>query len=125
MPRSIQSDIPMDAVGEALLKHYNVGIRNPWFEIGVSDQETYNRRKLPWAGKNYSVSADGNVSGPNVDQLHPNLVQKWISLANASRDFLDGTEGDWDGLEDMYDNVLTDDLGDSLRPGGQYHESPD
>lgn len=113
MPKSIQSDIPVDAVGEALLQHYNVGITNPWYELGISDQETYNRRKLPWAGKNYSVSDDGNVSGPNAAELPENLKENWRNLAQASRSILGGTEGQWSGLQEMYDEALLE-IGERL-----------
>lgn len=107
MPKSIQSDISVDAVGEALLKHYNVGIRNPWFEIGRSDQETYNRRKLPWAGKSYSVDQNGNVSGPNVEELPDSLTDRWAELASAARTHLAVGEGGFGDLETMFEEGLT------------------
>jgi hypothetical protein len=106
MPKSVQSDIPMDAVGEALLQHYNVGITNPWFEIGRSDQETYNRRKLPWAGKNYTVDENGNVSGPNVEELDENLVAQWSELATAARDNLKGNS--YENLEALFQQGLSE-----------------
>lgn len=87
----------MDAVGEALLQHYNVGIRNPWFEIGESEQETYNRRQLPWAGNSYRVDANtGQVSGPNTDQLPDTFtdsdpdVNPWVKMAQEAGDILEG-----------------------------------
>lgn len=104
MPKSIHADISVDAVGEALLQHYNMGITNPWFELGYSDQETYNRRKLPWAGKSYTVSQDGSVSGPNAEQIPENLKQQWRNLAETSRQVLEGqTFGD---LETLYEEGL-------------------
>lgn len=104
MPASIHSDISVDAVGEALLQHYNVGIRNPWFDIGRSDQETYNRKKLPWAGKRYSV--DGNtVSGPNADSLPDGLTQQWQDFASEVQSVHAGNN--YDGLEDMYQTLVT------------------
>lgn len=114
MPKSIQSDIPVEAVGEALLQHYNVGITNPWYELGLSEQETYNRRKLPWADNNYSVSSGGNVSGPNASEIPEGLKQQWRNLARASRNLLQGQNfGD---LQTMYDEGLTE-VGDALRGG--------
>lgn len=103
MPKAVQSDIPMDAVGEALLMHYNVGIKNPWYEAGLSDQETYNRRKLPWAGKNYSVDGNGNVSGPNADSLPQGLVASWNALASEAQSVLEGES--FDSLQDQYDTL--------------------
>lgn len=106
MPKSVQSDIPMDAVGEALLQHYNVGIKNPWFEIGRSDQETYNRRKLPWAGKSYTVDENGNVSGPNADEIPENLKGSWANLASAARSQLKGNN--YENLEALFQQGLSD-----------------
>jgi len=102
MPRSLQSDIPMEAVGEALLQHYNVGITNPWFEAGYSDQETYNRRRLPWAGNRYTVDENGDVSGPNAESLPDNLKQAWVNLAEEARSVLEG-----ETFEDMDDHFET------------------
>jgi hypothetical protein len=104
MPKAIQSDIPMDAVGEALLQHYNVGIQNPWFEIGRSDQETYNRRKLPWAGKSYTVSEDGSVSGPNTSEIPEGLLDSWQRLADAARSEMEGER--YENLEAMFQQGL-------------------
>lgn len=104
MPKSIQSDIGVDAVGEALLQHYNMGITNPWFEAGYSDQETYNRRMLPWSGKNYTVGEDGTVSGPNAESIPEGLKEQWANLASAARDVLQGEE--FDDLTDLYENGL-------------------
>lgn len=104
MPKAIQSDIPMDAVGEALLQHYNVGITNPWFKIGRSDQETYNRRKLPWAGKSYSVDENGNVSGPNAEEIPENMKAQWASLADAATSVMEGEN--YANLEAMFQQGL-------------------
>lgn len=112
MPKSVQSDIPMDAVGEALLQHYNVGISNPWFEIGRSDQETYNRRRLPWSGKNYSVDENGNVSGPNADEIPENLQESWGRLAEAARTHLRGNN--YENLEALFQQGLSE-VADDLR----------
>lgn len=102
MPKSIQSDISVDAVGEALLQHYNVGITNPWFEAGYSDQETYNRRMLPWSGKSYTVdTATGTVSGPNAGEIPDGLKEQWVNLANAAQDVLGGNT--YDNLDELYD----------------------
>jgi hypothetical protein len=106
MPKSIQSDISVDAVGEALLQHYNMGITNPWHEAGYSDQETYNRRMLPWSGKNYTVDENGNVSGPNAESVPEGLKEQWASLAQAARQNLKGEE--YDDLTDLYENGLMD-----------------
>jgi len=105
MPRSIHSGIDTEAVGEALLQHYNMGIKNPWYEIGVSEQETYNRRKLPWSGKIYKVDEGGNVSGPNAEQVPEKLKAQWKNLAEASRAVSDG-EGAYGDLETLYEDFL-------------------
>jgi hypothetical protein len=112
MPMSIHSGIDTEAVGEALLQHYNMGIKNPWYEIGVSEQETYNRRRLPWSGKSYSVAEGGSVSGPNVEQLPEGLTDQWANLAEASRKVSDG-EGAYGDLETLYDEFLLE-VGDRL-----------
>lgn len=119
MPKSIQSDISVDAVGEALLQHYNVGISNPWFEIGRSDQETYNRRRLPWAGKNYSVDENGNVSGPNASEVPSNLKEQWAALASAARNNLDGNR--YENLEALFQQGLSD-VGEELFKGSAHQE---
>lgn len=112
MPKSIQSDISVDAVGEALLQHYNVGIENPWYAAGYSDQETYNRRMLPWSGKNYTVDEQGNVSGPNAEALPENLKEQWASLAQSARNNLKGNT--YENLTDLYENGLSE-VADDLR----------
>jgi hypothetical protein len=104
MPKSVQSDIAMEAVGEALLQHYNVGITNPWFEAGHSDQETYNRRKLPWSGKTYTVE-DGNVSGPNAEEIDENMKQAWRDMAEAATSELKGNR--YEDLDALYEQGLT------------------
>jgi len=103
MPKSVQSDIPMEAVGEALLQHYNVGITNPWFEAGYSDQETYNRRKLPWAGKSYNVSADGSVSGTNIENIPAGLIASWKALASEADAVLNDEE--FDSFDEHYETL--------------------
>lgn len=107
MPKSIQSDVPVTAVGEALLQHYNVGITNPWYEAGHSDQETYNRRQLAWAGNSYTVDAGNeSVSGPNVEELDSNLTNQWIELASAAEDNLAGER--YENLDAMFKQGLMD-----------------
>lgn len=104
MPSSIHADIPVDAVGEALLQHYNVGITNPWFEAGLSDQETYNRRKLPWAGKSYTVTDAGEVAG-DAPEVPEGLKRQWEAFAQEARNVIGGTAGQHDNLEDFYDTL--------------------
>jgi len=112
MPASIHSDISVEAVGEALLQHYNVGITNPWYELGLSDQETYNRRRLPWSDNTYQVDTESEtVSGPNVESLPDNLVNQWVLFANEAEAVIGGTEGEHDGLEDFYDTLVQMDPG--------------
>lgn len=105
MPLSVQSDIPMDAVGEALLQHYNVGITNPWYEAGYSDQQTYNRRKLPWAGKSYTINDSGELVGDNPE-ISDAMANVWSQLAQSARNVLGGQE--FDNLEDLYENGLAE-----------------
>lgn len=86
-PKSIHSDVDPAAIGEVLARFYNVGITNPWFEAGLSDQETYNRRRLPWSGFDYSVDTDtGNVSGPNIENVPESLQERWVRLAEESQE---------------------------------------
>lgn len=109
MPKGIHGSIPVDAVGEALLKHYNVGITNPWFELGLSDQETYNRRKLPWAGKSYTVDDSGNLVGDAAD-VPDGLAAQWEAFAEESRDVIarDGAPGEKYGdLETFFEEGLS------------------
>lgn len=103
MPVSIHSDIPMDAIGEALLQHYNVGISNPWFEAGYSDQETYNRRKLPWAGKNYTITEDGDLVG-DAPEVPAGLVTQWKAFAEESRQTFANYESGQD-IHALYDQL--------------------
>lgn len=95
----------MDAVGEALLKHYNVGITNPWFEAGLSDQETYNRRKLPWAGKSYTVDDSGSLVGDASD-VPDGLVDQWEAFAQESRRVLGDNYQNGQDLEGFFENGL-------------------
>lgn len=105
MPKSIHSDISPEAVGEALLQHYNVGIQNPWHRVGLSDQETYNRRKLPWSGKEFEVRR-GEVVGitGDVSEVPDNLQQMWLNFAAEATDKINGP---YDGLKDLHED-LTD-----------------
>jgi len=107
MPKSVHSGISTEAVGEHLLQHYNMGIKNPWYDEGYSDQETYNRRKLPWAGKSYTVTEDGELMGPNTEELKDGLTDNWVNLAEASRDIMQG-EGAYGDLESLYEGPLAD-----------------
>jgi len=111
MPKSVQSDVPMDAVGEALLQHYNVGIENPWYKIGKSDQETYNRRKLPWAGKTYNVDEAGDLTGDNPE-VPEKMARAWEGLAKAARTYLE--DENFGDLETLYEEGL-EDVGSELR----------
>jgi hypothetical protein len=118
MPKSVQSDIAMEAVGEALLQHYNVGITNPWFEIGRSDQETYNRRKLPWAGKSYTVEG-GTVSGPNSEDIPEGMKSAWEDMAEAASSELEGNN--YKNLEALFQQGLAD-VADELHDDDHYQE---
>lgn len=112
MPTAIHSDVDASVVAEPLLQHYNVGCTNPWYDAGLSSQETYTRRKLPWAGKEYNVDENGNVSGVTGDAnaIHENMKDAWRNLASASRDILGGNE--YDDLKDLYGDLQ--EVGDRL-----------
>lgn len=112
LPTSVHSDIDPSAVAEVLMMHYNVGITNPWYEAGLSDQETYNRRRLPWSGRNYHVDEDGNVSGPNLENVKDSLQERWAALAESSRENLKGNV--YGDLEELYNDGLTE-VGNDLR----------
>lgn len=116
MPTGIHSSIPIDAVGEALLQHYNVGIPNPWAAIGISDQETYNRRKLPWAGKSFTVDSDGNVIGETPRGVSEDMEEVWGNLATTMDDMAEG-EGEYGDLKTLHEELLTE-VGDELRGSG-------
>lgn len=105
-------------MADVLAKHYNVGITNPWYEIGRSEQETYTRRQLPWAGNNYSVSADGTVSGPNKSKVPDGIQQQWKRMASASRSI--GNGENYENLEALYQQRLSK-IGDELSGGSKDH----
>jgi len=73
----------------------NVGIKNPWYDEGLSDQEFYNRKALPWEGAAYAVAGgtivkvagrSGAASGPEIEQQYPNLAEVWQRFAAAQQD---------------------------------------
>lgn len=73
----------------------NVGIKNPWFEEGLSDQEFYNRKALPWEGAAYAITGGTIVkvagrsnaaTGPEIENQYPNLAEVWNRFARAQQD---------------------------------------
>lgn len=73
----------------------NVGIKNPWFEEGLSDQEYYNRKALPWEGAAYAIAGGsivkvagrpGAADGAQIEQMYPNLAEVWNRFARAQQD---------------------------------------
>lgn len=85
---------------EALLagidpRNINIGIENPYYDEGYSDQETYNRKALPWEGAAYVV-AGGSITkiggrpdaleGPELERQYPNLAEVWNRFARAQDD---------------------------------------
>lgn len=115
-PKSIHSSIQPEAIGAVLAKHYNVGVTNPWFEAGLSDQPTYTRRRLPWSGYSYTADPDtGRVSGPNADQIPAGLKQVWLNMAAASKNT--GVGEVYADLEELKEERL-DEIGSKLEGGG-------
>jgi len=88
------------APAEAILsgidpRDVNVGIKNPWFDEGLSDQEFYNRKALPWEGAAYAVQGGtivkvagrpGAASGSEIESQYPNLAEVWSRFAAAQGD---------------------------------------
>ena len=73
----------------------NVGIKNPWFEEGLSDQEFYNRKALPWEGAAYTIAGGSVVKvagrpdaadGSEIESQYPNLAEVWNRFARAQQD---------------------------------------
>ena len=73
----------------------NVGIKNPWFEDGLSDQEFYNRKALPWEGAAYTIAGGSVVKvagrpdaadGSEIESQYPNLAEVWNRFARAQQD---------------------------------------
>lgn len=73
----------------------NVGIKNPWFDEGLSDQEYYNRKALPWEGAAYAVvggnivkvaGRPGAATGEEIESQYPNLAEVWSRFAAAQGD---------------------------------------
>lgn len=84
----------------------NVGIKNPYYEKGHSDQEYYNRKALPWEGAAYSIAGGSVVqvagrseaaSGTKIEQNHPNLAEVWQRFARAQQN-RDPNPGNIDAL---------------------------
>lgn len=111
-PKSIHSDIQPQAIGNVLAQFYNVGITNPWYEQGLSDQKTYARRRLPWAGHSYSVREDGTVVTEDGPDVKEGLKQQWRNLARESRQ--NGAGEFYADLEELKEERL-DVIGDELR----------
>jgi len=73
----------------------NVGIDNPYYAAGESDQETYNRHALPWEGAAYAVTGTGEIikvagregaaSGNEIMNSHGNLSEVWTRFAAAQQ----------------------------------------
>lgn len=91
------STIPAEAIVSAIdPRNINVGIKNPAYEAGQSDQEFYNRKALPWEGAAYAVSpTSGDIikvggrpdaaSGPEIQSDYPNLAEVWARFAAAQQ----------------------------------------
>ena len=76
-------------------RNVNIGIKNPWFEEGLSDQEYYNRKALPWEGAAYAIAGGTIVkvagrpdalSGDEIENQYPNLAEVWNRFARAQQD---------------------------------------
>jgi len=107
----VHSTLQPTAIAEVLAQHYNVGITNPWFEAGLSEQETYTRRQLPWSGNNYEVSPSGNVSGANASKIPEGLKEQWRRMSEASRNI--GAGERYENLEALYNDRLVK-IGEAL-----------
>lgn len=75
-------------------RNVNVGIENPYYDAGFSDQETYNRKALPWEGAAYTfvngslVKVAGRAdadTGSELETRYPNLVEVWNRFADAQQ----------------------------------------
>jgi len=84
----------------------HVGIDNPYAEAGYSDQETYNRKALPWEGAAYTIvggsivkvaGRSGAKDGDQIERSYPNLAQVWNRFARAQQD-RDSNPGSIDAL---------------------------
>jgi len=73
----------------------NVGIKNPWYDEGLSDQEYYNRKALPWEGAAYAIAGGtivkvagraGAADGSEIERQYPNLAEVWQRFASAQKD---------------------------------------
>jgi hypothetical protein len=90
------SSAPAEAILSSIdPRDVNVGIKNPAYEDGLSDQEFYNRKALPWEGAAYAVAGgtivkvagrSGAASGPEIEQQYPNLAEVWQRFAAAQQD---------------------------------------
>lgn len=87
-------------------RNVHVGIKNPYYEAGYSDQETYNRKALPWEGAAYAIVGGSVVkvagradaaSGDEIESQYPNLAEVWNRFARAQQD-RDANPGGIDAL---------------------------
>lgn len=76
-------------------RNVNVGIDNPYYATGDSNQETYNRHALPWEGAAYAVTGTGEIikvagredaaSGNEIMNSYGNLSEVWTRFAAAQQ----------------------------------------
>lgn len=91
----LSSADPSVIMGQIDPRNVNVGIDNPYYESGYSDQETYNRKALPWEGAAYAIVGGsivkvagraGAADGEEIENSYPNLAEVWNRFAQAQRD---------------------------------------
>lgn len=91
------SSIPASAiVAQIDPRNVNVGIKNPAYEVGQSDQEYYNRKALPWEGAAYAVDpGTGSIvkvagrpdaaDGSTIENAYEGLAEMWTRFAAAQQ----------------------------------------
>ena len=91
------SSIPASAiVAQIDPRNIHVGIKNPAYDEGASDQEFYNRKALPWEGAAYAVDpGTGSIvqvagrpdaaSGPDIENKYEGLAEVWTRFAAAQQ----------------------------------------